>query len=192
MLRIVTYLASIFPFRKYSRSRIISHSILAFCRCKLSMFSVESFGTRPINAFLNRYLKLFCCTADKFIKFWQGKRTCIDKLKTKYVKKKCVSCVDCSRNKLWKRGISFELEDFMTLLLQYMWMFHLKFSTPIQTNAFTSWNQRSTSDCIVFVLFIITYVFSLVEGRKILLSNISASPRLWVIDKGRNLSYSYT
>ena len=83
--RIATYLASIFPYHKYVKSshRTIS-SILAFCKCKLAMFSGESLGTRCINAFLNRYFRLFCCSIDKFMKFRQGKRTCIHKLKNKY------------------------------------------------------------------------------------------------------------
>ena len=45
------------------------------------MFNAESVGTRRITASLNRYLRLFCCRVVKFIKFWQGKRTYIDKLK---------------------------------------------------------------------------------------------------------------
>ena len=48
------------------------------------MFSVESFGTRRINASLNRYFSLFCCGVVKFVKFSQGKRTFIVKLKNKY------------------------------------------------------------------------------------------------------------
>lgn len=58
------------------------------------MFSGESLGTRCINAFLNWYFRLFCCSEDKFMKFWQGKRTRIHKLKNKYVKEG-VGCVDC-------------------------------------------------------------------------------------------------